>query len=181
MLTSTKRVVGLNAWARLPCGDGSCVVKNPFMRRLSPSAMSLLAVAILVSACAEVPVQRPASQAIPSQPGDRQILAGEWEYEDGAVVTLTLDAQGNGPYPWKGGRFETYRLDGHAWEGMWIQQENDREGGFSVELSSDFSEGDGRWWYTRIGNDHSPTQKGGTFHLMRKASHAKESDTPPAP
>lgn len=151
------------------------------MPQWSPSAIGLLAVTILFSACAELPLQRPTPQAIPSEPGDRQVLAGEWDYEDGAVVTLKLDEQGNGPYPWKEGRFETRRLNGRIWEGMWFQKENDREGGFSVELSPDFSEGDGRWWYTRIESNHASTEKGGTFHLTRKSPHANAGDTPPAP
>jgi hypothetical protein len=48
---------------------------------------------------------------------------------------------------------------------MWFQEENDRDGGFAVQFSPDFSEGEGQWWYSRIGTDHAPTQKGGTFHL----------------
>ena len=63
---------------------------------------------------------------------DRRVLACEWEYEDGAVVTLTLDEQGNGTYPWKDGRFITHSLSDHVWQGMWVQEENDREGGFIV-------------------------------------------------
>ena len=116
-----------------------------------------------------------------SQPGDRHVLAGEWEYEDGAVVLLTLDEQGNGAYDWKGGRFETQTLVGQTWHGMWFQKENDRDGGFTVEFSSDFSEGEGRWWYSRIGTDHAPTQKGGTFHLSKRTDLTSHSDTPPAP
>jgi len=108
--------------------------------------------------------------SIPSGPSDdRRILAGEWEYEDGAVVMLTLDERGRGTYAWKDGRFDTTELTGRIWQGLWSQRENDREGGFSVEFSPDFSEGEGRWWYTRIGEDRSPSQKGGTFHLTRKS------------
>ena len=103
---------------------------------------------------------------------DRRVLAGDWDYEEDAVVTLTLDEQGNGTYPWKGGRFETRSLSDHTWHGRWIQQENDREGGFTVHLSPDFSNGEGRWWYTRIENDLAPTQKGGSFHLTKKSSTA---------
>ncbi|HET7909586.1 MAG TPA: hypothetical protein VFL19_02660 [Nitrospira sp.] len=103
---------------------------------------------------------------------DRHVLGGEWDYEEGAVVTLTLDEQGNGTYPWKGGRFETFSLFDHTWQGRWIQQENDREGEFIVQLSPDFSTGEGRWWYTRIGDDLAPTQKGGTFSLTKKSSVA---------
>jgi hypothetical protein len=105
--------------------------------------------------------------SITSQDSDRRVLAGEWEYIDdsGATVLLTLDEQGNGHYEWKDGRLETHRLTDHNWSGMWFQEENDRDGGFTVEFSSDFSEGEGEWWYSRIGPDHAPTQKGGTFHL----------------
>jgi hypothetical protein len=141
----------------------------------------LLAAGLLLAACTNVAIPRPAPQPIPLQPSDRQILAGEWEYVDGAVFLLTLDKQGNGHYEWKDGRFETQALIGHTWHGMWLQKENDRDGRFTVELSPDFSEGEGRWWYSRIETDHAPTQKGGTFHLTRKDSRANVRDTPPAP
>jgi len=110
---------------------------------------------------------------------DRRVLAGDWDYEEGAVVTLTLDEQGNGAYPWKGGRFETHSLSDHTWQGKWIQQDNDREGGFTVKLSPDFSRGEGRWWYTRIEDDLSPNQKGGTFQLTKKSSIANNSAPTP--
>ena len=116
-----------------------------------------------------------------AQPGDRHVLAGEWEYEDGTVVGLTLDEQGNGHYDWKVGLFGTHSLIGHTWHGMWYQKANDRDGGFTVELSPDFSEGEGRWWYSRIGADQAPTQKGGTFHLGRKAPFMNHHDISPAP
>jgi hypothetical protein len=127
-----------------------------------------LVCALLSAACAHQAVSmgsQPPSMV--AQAGDRHLLAGEWEYIDstGAVVPLTLDEQGNGHYEWKEGRFETRRLIGRRWSGMWFQQENDREGGFLVEFSPDFSEGEGRWWYSRIGTDKAPLQKGGTFHL----------------
>ncbi|HXX75038.1 MAG TPA: hypothetical protein VEI50_07900 [Nitrospiraceae bacterium] len=139
-----------------------------------------------VGGCIQPGIQRSSStELVPSLdqalPGDRRNLAGEWEYEDGAVFLLSLDEQGNGPYAWKEGRIETQALIGRTWKGMWFQKENDREGGFSVEFSPDFSEGDGTWWYTRIGNDHAPSQKGGTFRLTKKALSAKVSDTPSAP
>jgi hypothetical protein len=148
----------------------------------------LLACALLAAACAKPAVHR----AIPmdsfppsmvSQPGDRHVLAGEWEYVsvDGAAVLLVLDEQGNGHYDWKDGRFETRTLIGHTWHGMWFQKENDRDGRITVEFSPDFSEGEGRWWYSRIGTDHAPTQKGGTFHLSKKTALMNQSDTPPAP
>ncbi len=128
----------------------------------------LLASAVLSAAC----FHRAASvdtppQPIASQGGHRPVLAGEWVYIDGsgAAVRLTLDEQGNGHYDWKDGRFETRTLIDHTWNGRWFQKENDREGGFMVEFSPDFSEGEGEWWYSRIGTDTAPPQPGGTFHL----------------
>lgn len=112
---------------------------------------------------------------------DRSILAGEWEYEDGGVVVVSLDEQGNGTYEFKDGRFETTHLEGHVWKGKWYQRENDREGGFLIDLSSDYSEGDGTWWYDRIGTNVTPSEKGGHFHLSRKVSMTSLRDTPPPP
>ncbi len=113
--------------------------------------------------------------------GDRSVLAGEWQYEDGAVVTLRLDEQGNGAYAWKDGRFETTRLSGRTWAGKWYQRENDREGGFLVKLSEDYTEGEGTWWYIRIGDDRAPAQRGGSFHLSKKTSVSNLSSTPANP
>ena len=129
--------------------------------------------AFLSAACAHQAVSM-GSQApsMVSQAGDRHVLAREWEYIDsiGAVVPLTLDEQGNGHYEWKEGRFETHRLIDHTWSGMWFQEENDREGGFVVQFSPDFSEGEGQWWYSRIGTDKAPILNGGTFHLRSSTS-----------
>ena len=146
----------------------------------------LFAWALLEAACAEPAVHRaiPMDSLPPSmefQPGDRHVLAGEWEYVDGAASPLVLDEQGSGHYDWKDGRFETHTLIGHTWQGMWFQKENDRDGGFMVEFSPDFSEGEGRWWYSRIGADHAPTEKGGTFHLSKKTALMNHSNTPSVP
>jgi len=146
----------------------------------------LLACALLATACAKPAVIRDVSMdslppSMASEAGNRHLLAGEWEYVDGAVARLTLDEQGNGHYLWKDGRFETHTLIGHTWHGMWFQKENDRDGGFTVEFSPDFSEGEGRWWISRIGADHAPTQKGGTFHLSKKTALMNHSDTSPVP
>jgi len=141
---------------------------------MQPSMSQTLLVSIALcwgAGCTQPMVKdsAPEQASIPSgRSDDRRILAGEWEYEDGAVVMLTLDERGRGTYAWKDGRFDTTALTGRMWQGFWSQRENDREGGFSVEFSPDFSEGEGRWWYTRIGEDRSPSQKGGTFHLTRK-------------
>ena len=146
----------------------------------------LLVSALLVAACAKPAVHQAVSMDSPppstaSQSGDSHVLAGEWEYVDGAVVRLTLDEQGNGYYDWKDGRFETLTLIDHTWNGMWFQEENDQDGGFTVEFSPDFSEGEGQWWHSRIGTDYAPTQKGGTFHLSKKPATMSHNDTPLAP
>ena len=142
----------------------------------------IAAIMLSAAACATPSGQDAIRQPVvmpPGAVGDRSVLAGEWDYEEGAVVTLTLDDQGNGTYDWKGGRFETRSLSDHTWEGRWIQTDNDREGGFSVRLSPDFSDGEGRWWYTRIADDFAPTQKGGTFHLTKKPSTPNETPSGP--
>ena len=147
----------------------------------------LLLLCVLLAAACTTPAVH---QAIPTDPlppsmacqaGDCHVLAGEWEYVDGAAVRLTLDEQGNGHYAWKDGRFETHSLIDHTWRGMWFQKENDRDGGFTVEFSPDFSEGEGRWWVSRIGTNQTPTQKEGTFHLSKKIALMDHSDTPSAP
>jgi hypothetical protein len=145
-----------------------------------------LACALLAAGCAKPGVYRDVSMdsllpLMESQPDDRHVLVGDWEYVDGAAVRLTLDEQGNGHYAWKDGRFETHTLIDHTWQGMWFQKENDREGGFTVEFSPDFSEGEGCWWISRIGADHAPTQKGGTFHLSKKTALLSLSNTSLAP
>jgi hypothetical protein len=149
-------------------------------------AVPLLGVPLLfAAACAKPVVHQGVSMGSPSpspgsQPGDRHVLTGEWEYvdADGAVDRMTLDGEGNGRYNWKDGRFETHTFIGHTWQGIWYQKENNRDGGFTVEFSPDFSDGEGRWWYNRIGTNHTPTLKGGTFHLRKKTSRKNHSDTP---
>ena len=107
----------------------------------------------------------------------RVVLAGEWEYEDNGIVqSLVLDDRGNGNYSWQNGLFMTTSLSGHSWSGSWYQRENDREGRFQVNLSSDYSEGEGRWWYTRIEMDTQPNRKGGAFHIRRVRSSDTSSD-----
>jgi hypothetical protein len=120
---------------------------------------------LIIAACAHQPASIDPGPA--SHVGDHRVLAGEWDYIDssGAVVPLKLDAQGNGHYEWKDGHFKTRKLVDHTWSGIWVQKENDREGEFRVEFSPDFSEGEGQWWYSRIGDDKAPSLKGGTFHL----------------
>ena len=147
------------------------------------SASLLLVCVLLAASCTKSAVHGAVSMdALPpsmtSQSDDRHDLAGEWEYVDGAVARLTLDAESNGHDDWKDGRFETDTLIGHTWHGMWVHKENDQDGGCTVECSPDFSEGEGRWWISRIGADIRP-RKGGTFHLSKKTALMKHSDTSP--
>jgi hypothetical protein len=134
---------------------------------------ALLLNAAAVSACAQpqailrVDPSHGANGA-PNSPDHLRVLEGVWEYEEGGVaVNLKLDEQGNGTYPWKNGEFLTRALSDRIWTGTWRQPGNDREGGFEVKLSDDYSEGEGRWWYTRIADDTAPDQPGGTFHLTK--------------
>ena len=104
-----------------------------------------------------------------------QDLAGKWEIElSSAVYPLTFDEQGNGTYEWKHGRFLTTSLENGLWRGTWHQRDNDREGGFEIELSEDLRVGEGNWWYTRIGQDHEPLNPGGTFRLTRPRMEVRE-------
>jgi hypothetical protein len=96
-------------------------------------------------------------------------LSGDWEYDEAAVVQrITLDTQGNGVYAWQNGRIVTTSVSGDKWTGLWVQEANDREGGFEVTLSPDITEAQGTWWYTRIGSTtFAPHERGGGFHLKR--------------
>lgn len=112
---------------------------------------------------------RSSEDSMPAQ--EKAVLAGEWEYEEGGmVVPLRLDQFGNGTYDFKDGRFRTEVLSDHRWTGEWAQRANDREGKFEISLSPDYSEGDGRWWYTRIEGDPAPQKPGGRFHVMKVQS-----------
>ncbi|MDR4464957.1 MAG: hypothetical protein MRJ66_11895 [Nitrospira sp.] len=148
--------------------------------RLPLVAAATLVATVSITGCGQQSLPRSAVlRHLPAD--DRSILAGKWEYEDGGTVALQLDAQGNGTYAYKDGRFETHQFGGGQWAGKWYQKENDREGGFHVKLSPDFTEGEGHWWYDRIGTDTKPSEKGGTFHLSRRTSVTSLSDTPPPP
>jgi hypothetical protein len=139
----------------------------------SSQTVGVAAIGLLVAACGHGQVASLPDRPVPpvadtSSVNDPHVLAGEWEYEEGGmVVSLVLDEQGNGDYAFKGGRFETGALADHTWTGKWSQRENDREGGFEVTLSPDYSEGDGRWWYTRIERDTKPSKAGGHFKVVR--------------
>ncbi len=157
------------------------------MKRAFWPSMSVVASLLMAQACSHAPRPQeavwvePAAGAISLHRAEHVVLAGEWEYEEGGmVVPLKLDRFGNGSYDFKDGRFRTDLLSEHRWAGAWAQQENDREGGFEITLSPDFSEGDGRWWYTRIEQDHAPVQAGGRFHVVKVQSMAEHLPLPAA-
>src|SRR6476469_9679726 len=101
-------------------------------------------------------------------------LAGTWEYEErGNTMLITLNEYGNGTYDWKDGRFMTATYSNGVWRGSWSQRENDRDGEFEVIFSQDRPMGEGRWWYTRIGGDTTPTQPGGVFHIVRQTAPSR--------
>lgn len=52
-------------------------------------------------------------------------------------------------------------------------------GAVRTDLIPCYAEGEGRWWDSRIGSDHAPSEKGGRFHLTKKSSPASPS-APPA-
>lgn len=142
------------------------------MKRVVLSMTLTCIVAMAVQACSHAPFPNEAASAEDAPPGgDNVVLAGEWEYEEGGVVVpLRLDRFGNGTYDFKDGQFLTDMLSDHRWAGVWVQRENDREGRFEITLSADYSEGEGRWWYTRIQRDKTPMRPGGRFHLMKVQS-----------
>jgi hypothetical protein len=136
---------------------------------------------LLLQACSHTPLRDDHSSTTASSVSsevnvpreENAVLAGEWEYEeDGMVVPLRLDRFGNGTYDFKDGLFRTDLLSDHRWAGAWAQRENDREGGFEIALSPDYTEGEGRWWYTRIERDAAPKKSGGRFHVTKVQSTA---------
>ncbi len=147
------------------------------MKQSSWSFLSIGLGMLALQACSYAPRPQegvwaePVAGEISLHRGENPLLAGEWEYEEsGMVVPLRLDRFGNGSYDFKDGRFRTDLFFDHRWVGGWAQRENDREGGFEITLSPDYSEGEGRWWYTRIEGDSAPTKAGGRFHVMKVQS-----------
>jgi hypothetical protein len=97
-------------------------------------------------------------------------LAGTWEYEErGHTMLITLNEYGRGTYEWKDGQFITTMFSNGVWKGFWSQRENDRDGEFEVTFAQNTAEGEGRWWYTRIGSDTAPSHPGGAFQIARQS------------
>jgi hypothetical protein len=96
-------------------------------------------------------------------------LSGNWEIqEEERSYVATLDADGTGMYTWQNGRITTTSFADARWQGSWQQPGNDREGGFEVLLSADRSHAEGKWWYTRVGQQTIPPGEwGGDFTWKR--------------
>jgi hypothetical protein len=98
-------------------------------------------------------------------------LAGTWEYEEsGQTIVITLNEYGRGTYDWKEGEFITTAFSNGVWKGFWSQRANDRDGEFEVTFLQNSAEGQGHWWYTRIGSDTAPTHPGGVFQIARQST-----------
>ncbi len=135
------------------------------------SVQSFLPGCTSVTTQPEVLTPEKESRTLSREPVD---LSGIWEYQDkDAAYPLTLDEEGNGRYNWQGGHFVTISIVDDRWQGKWRQTANDREGGFALRLSSDGNYAEGRWWYTRIEDNDSPTEPGGSFTLLRNPSSSQ--------
>jgi hypothetical protein len=105
-------------------------------------------------------------------------LAGTWEYEEsGQTILITLNEYGRGTYDWKDGQFITTTFSDGVWKGFWSQRDNDRDGEFEVTFVQNAAEGQGRWWYTRIGSDTAPSRPGGVFQIARQSPPSASSQT----
>lgn len=144
--------------------------------RISIVQMILIVISVVgVGGCAELshlmPQGEESIRELSAMPRHLQDLAGVWEYEDkSGSYTVMLDKEGKGTYEWESGRFETHELNEGVWTGKWLQTGNDREGGFELQWSDNAAVAKGRWWYTRIGEDHNPLEPGGTFTMKRISS-----------
>jgi hypothetical protein len=147
------------------------------MNRLKLAWTTACVGALVLSSCGEKKFAEPIPDtwAMPGQECphgmDKSVLAGRWRYlEQGSSYLLNLDGQGNGNYAWKDGLIVSVCLDQQTWRGRWLQAENDREGGFEVQLNRELTAGEGRWWYSRIGEQAKPNQTAGNFHVERMSS-----------
>jgi len=139
------------------------------------SQMLVVMCVLMLVGCAEVtpPVSQEthSPSATFSLPQRIEDLAGPWEYKDAAGEgMMTLNAEGRGAYEWEEGWFKTLSLENRTWTGVWIQEGNDREGGFKLTFADDASVARGDWWYTRIGKDDDPLEPGGTFSMSRPST-----------
>jgi len=100
-------------------------------------------------------------------------VSGVWEVvEEERTYQATVDRTGNGTYTWQNGVLFNSKIEGTRWSGSWKQSGNDREGGFTVELSADGTSAKGRWWYSRVGTQVIPDPDFGGDYAWRKLSPA---------
>ena len=131
--------------------------------------------------CRRVPVTKPALRAailaaglltfaVPALALD---VSGVWDVaEEERTYQATVDMTGNGTYNWQNGVIYGSKIEGTRWSGLWRQSGNDREGGFTVELSADGASAKGRWWYSRVGTQVIPDPDFGGDYTWRKLSPA---------
>ena len=131
--------------------------------------------------CRRVPVTKPALRAailaaglltfaVPALALD---VSGVWDIaEEERTYQATIDMTGNGTYNWQNGVIYGSKIEGTRWSGLWKQSGNDREGGFTVELSADGASARGRWWYSRVGTQVIPDPDFGGDYTWRKLSPA---------
>ncbi len=98
-------------------------------------------------------------------------VSGTWEVvEEERTYQATVDMNGNGTYTWQHGVIYGSVIEGTRWSASWKQPGNDREGGFTVELSADGASAKGRWWYSRVGTQMIPDPDFGGDYTWRKRS-----------
>ena len=131
--------------------------------------------------CRLVPVNRPIRLAILlatsslalALPALALDVSGVWEVaEEERTYQATVDQAGNGTYTWQNGVIFGSKIEGTRWSASWKQSGNDREGGFTVELSADGTSAKGRWWYSRVGTQVIPDPDFGGDFTWRKLSPA---------
>jgi len=100
-------------------------------------------------------------------------VSGVWDVaEEERTYQVTVDRTGNGTYNWQNGVIYGSTIEGTRWSGLWKQSGNDREGGFTIELSADGASAKGRWWYSRVGAQVIPDPDFGGDYTWRKLSPA---------
>lgn len=131
--------------------------------------------------CRRVPVTSPVLRAVllaallpaSALPALALDVSGVWDVaEEERTYQATVDMAGNGTYNWQNGVIYGSKIEGTRWSGSWKQSGNDREGGFTVELSADGASARGRWWYSRVGTQVIPDPDFGGDYTWRKLSPA---------
>lgn len=129
--------------------------------------------------CRRAPANKPirlaillaASSLALALPASALDVSGVWDVaEEERTYRATVDGTGNGTYTWQNGVIFGSKIEGTRWSASWKQTGNDREGGFTVELSEDGTSAKGRWWYSRVGTQVIPDPDFGGDFTWRKLS-----------